>query len=777
VDALNPFYSSVDGVLFNKSQTMLIACPGGKGSYAIPNSVTNIGYEAFWNSTSLTSVTIPNSVTSIGDRAFDACSSLTSVTIPDSVTIIGAEAFEYCSNLADIMIGSGVISIGNYAFCACPRLASLTLPLRVASIGQEVFESCSNLISVTIPGSVTNIGSYAFVDCSGLAGVYFSGNAPGTDSSVFTRDSQATVYYLAGTKGWSPTFDGLPAVLWDPQVLGQLIYTTNNGTITITAYTGMGGAVVIPSTISGLLITGIGSGALFNCAGLTRLTIPASVTNVGDSTFAGCSALMSIAIPNGVTSIGNSAFAGCSALTNITIPNSVASIGNSAFSGCPALTSITMPNGVTNIGSWAFNGCYGLMAVYFQGSAPVADSTVFNGDLNVTNYYLPRTAGWGTAFAGSPTVPILYTCTTNSGAITITAYIGILGSAAIPVAINGLPVTGLGSSAFFGCGSLTNIALGTNVTKLTGQAFVGCSNLLAISVDALNPSYSSVDGILFDKRQTTLIACPAARAGRYTIPNNVTKIGDYAFNSCSNLTSVIIPGSVTNLGNYVFAGCSGLTSVTIPASITSIGANAFAGCSTLTGVYFQGNAPSLGSGVFSQVNDATVYYLPGTTGWSPQLQTRGAGVGVRSNLFGFNITGNSSLGIVVEACTNLANPAWSPVATNTLAGGSSYFSDLRWTNYVRRFYRLRLQAFAGSPAVLWNPQAQTGGSSFGVRKNQFGFNITGTSNLVIVVEACTNLANSVWSPVGTNTLTGGWSYFSDPAWTNYPRRFYRLTTP
>ena len=78
--------------------------------------------------------------------------------------------------------------------------------------------------------------------------------------------------------------------------------------------------------------------------------------------------------------------------------------------------------------------------------------------------------------------------------------------------------------------------------------------------------------------------------------------------------------------------------------------------------------------------------------------------------------------------------------------------------------------FGGRPTVLWNPQAQ----NLGVQANQFGFTITGTSNLVIVVEACTDLANPVWSPLGTNTLTGGSSYFSDPQWTNYPARFYRM---
>jgi hypothetical protein len=85
--------------------------------------------------------------------------------------------------------------------------------------------------------------------------------------------------------------------------------------------------------------------------------------------------------------------------------------------------------------------------------------------------------------------------------------------------------------------------------------------------------------------------------------------------------------------------------------------------------------------------------------------------------------------------------------------------------------------FGGLPAVLWNPQVQTRDASFGVRDNEFGFTITGTSNLVIVVEACTDLVKPTWSPVGTNTLIGGSSYYSDPLWTSYPARLYRLRSP
>ena len=83
--------------------------------------------------------------------------------------------------------------------------------------------------------------------------------------------------------------------------------------------------------------------------------------------------------------------------------------------------------------------------------------------------------------------------------------------------------------------------------------------------------------------------------------------------------------------------------------------------------------------------------------------------------------------------------------------------------------------FDGRPAVLWNPQSQSSGAMFGVQTNQFGFNLTGSSGMVIVVEGSTDLVN--WMPVATNTLTTGSSYFSDPQWTNYPGRFYRLRSP
>ena len=173
VSESNSAYSSKDGVLFNKNKTKLVAYPAGKTntSYTIPDSVTSIGYSAFYGCSSLTSVTIPDSVTSIGSEVFYGCSSLTSVTIPDSVTSIGYDAFSGCSSLTSVTIPDSVTSIEGGAFSGCSSLTSVTIPDSVTSIGGAAFYGCSSLTSVTIGNGVTSIGDNAFYGCSSLTSV------------------------------------------------------------------------------------------------------------------------------------------------------------------------------------------------------------------------------------------------------------------------------------------------------------------------------------------------------------------------------------------------------------------------------------------------------------------------------------------------------------------------------------------------------------------------------------------------------------------------------
>jgi hypothetical protein len=174
VDQNNSAYSSIDGVLFNKDQTILIYCPPAKeGDYEIPNSVTSIGNYAFYYCNQLTSVKIPDSVTIIGDGAFHSCSGLTSLTIGQNVTTIGNFAFQCCSGLTSLTIPDKVTSIGNRAFNTCSGLTSVTIGKSVMSIGSYAFQECENLTSITFPASVTSIGENVFDYCPLLTSVVF----------------------------------------------------------------------------------------------------------------------------------------------------------------------------------------------------------------------------------------------------------------------------------------------------------------------------------------------------------------------------------------------------------------------------------------------------------------------------------------------------------------------------------------------------------------------------------------------------------------------------
>ena len=174
VENSNLNYSSINGVLFNKTKTKLIQYPIGKTktSFIVPNSVTSIGVDAFSDCTSLTSVTIPNSVTSIGDGAFELCESLTSVKIGNSVTSIGDSAFKFCESLKNATIPNSVTSIGAWAFASCDGLKKIMLSKKLKSIGEGAFELCESLTSVTIPNSVTSIGDCAFNCCNSLSTVH-----------------------------------------------------------------------------------------------------------------------------------------------------------------------------------------------------------------------------------------------------------------------------------------------------------------------------------------------------------------------------------------------------------------------------------------------------------------------------------------------------------------------------------------------------------------------------------------------------------------------------
>jgi Leucine-rich repeat (LRR) protein len=177
-------------------------------------------------------------------------------------------------------------------------------------------------------------------------------------------------------------------------------------------------------------------------------------------------------------------------------------------------------------------------------------------------------------------------------------------------------VTSIGFAAFWNCESLTSVTIPNSVTSIDGSAFSDCDKLLYIDVDSNNEFYKDIDGVLFNKVGDTIISYPAGKAkadSAYNIPDNVTSIGNYAFDGCSRLTSVTIPNSVTTIGNYAFDGCSRLTSVTIPNGVTSIGSYAFSGCSSLTNVTIPDSVTSIGNSAFDYYfDDLTIYGYSGS---------------------------------------------------------------------------------------------------------------------------------------------------------------------
>ncbi len=165
-------------------------------------------------------------------------------------------------------------------------------------------------------------------------------------------------------------------------------------------------------------------------------------------------------------------------------------------------------------------------------------------------------------------------------------------------------VTSIGISAFYNCSGLTSVTIGNSVTSIGNSAFSNCSGLISIIVDESNPSFSSIEGILYNNDATTLIYCPITKK-TVTIPNSVTSIGYSAFSGCSGLTSVTIPNSVTSIGERAFSGCSGLTSVTIGNSVTSIGYYAFDGCYGLTSVTIPNSVTTIVQSAFSNCRGLT----------------------------------------------------------------------------------------------------------------------------------------------------------------------------
>ncbi|MEI7732432.1 MAG: leucine-rich repeat domain-containing protein [Verrucomicrobiota bacterium] len=778
-----------------------------------------LGAYAFYSCSGLTNLIIPGHVTSLGAYA---CAGLkvTSITIPASVTSLGDYAFEYCNNLNGIYFagnapaaGAGVFASVNNAtvyylsgttgwgasFAGLPAVMLYSLPAGAL------------LVNITPQGAVSE-GAQWQLDGGAWQnpGKAVAGLSLGTHTVSFStvRDfARPANQMVVVTSNVTATVTGV-------YVAPEFTCSTNtDGTLSIIGYGGPGGAVTLPTSYNGLMVTSIGNWAFANSTSLTNVTIPSSITSIGSYTFDYCTSL-----------------------TNVTILNGATSVGASAFYHCTSLISVSLPGSVVSLGDYAFQECYNLRGVYFAGNTPAVGASVFALDYSATLYYWSGTIGWGSSFAGRPAVALIppgslqvtinppdaisvgaqwrvdnkpfqsngttvtglllgnhtvsfstingwttptnqvvfldsnstatasgtygalsqaqFTCATNADqTLTITGCSSPDGSLNIPATINGLTVTCIATNAFKSCVNLTSVSIPACLTNIVVSAFQfqACTGLTAITVAAQNSFYCSVNGVLFNRGQTMLVEYPPGLGGDYTIPASVTSIADYAFSGCSGLTNVTFPGGLTNIGKQAFANTA-VVNVAIPGSLTAIGSRAFWFCTNLTKVTIPGSVTNIGDSAFQGCFLLNKVVIPKSV------------TSIKQQAFFY--------------CTNLAGVYFegnAPVVSYNV-----FYPDTNATVYYLPGTTGWSNSFASSPAlpaVLWNPLIQICSASKSVGSNQVGFDITGTLNIPIVVEVCADLACPIWTPLQPFTLTNGSCHFIGSLPANSLSGYYRIRSP
>jgi hypothetical protein len=485
--------------------------------------------------------------------------------------------------------GSATSNAATLTVTAAPTAPTVTSPTAIniatttATLGGDVtsdggakIDARGVVYALTSDNAAPRLGGMGVTNVSGTGttGV-FAVNVTGLTPNVsysymaYATNNRGTTYSTVGT---FKTLDSAGS---------DFTYQDTGGGLVITGYRGASRAVVIPSSIGGVAVTGIGSYAFsgrerivsitipdsvtsiasyafFDCYLLESVTLPKQLTAIEEAVFFLCVNLRSITIPDSVTSIGDNSFRTCISLQSVTLSNRLIGIGVAAFFNCAKLTNVTIPASVTEIKREAFKQCRGIERVIFLGDAPKGGEESFK-DVTAKGFYQSGTKGWTPTYYGLNMVMVSgdFTLTDNGTAATITGYLGAGGAVTIPSTIGGKPVTTIGNGAFSGLAALTSVTIPTSVTRIADAAFQSCTGLTSVA-----------------------------------LPSKLTELGTGVFAGCEKLSAITIPSGLTALRTSVFLGCTALTTVTIPSTITTIEDGAFIGCTGLKSIYFLGNAPT-----------------------------------------------------------------------------------------------------------------------------------------------------------------------------------------
>ena len=603
----NPFYNctNLSTVVFGDSVGTIPAYAfygcSGLTSLMIGNSVTNIGLAAFSSCSGLTgSLTIPNSVTSIGNSAFYGCSGLTgALTIPNSVVTIGTYAYRGCSGLTTVYWNA--VNVSNYPsasynpFDNCTNLSVVVFGDSVEAIPAYAFYEFGGLASMTIGNSVTSIGDYAFKGCSGLTTVNWNAvnvsNYPSAPYNPFYNCTNLSAVAFGDSVEIIPNYAFC-------ECSGLTSLTIGNSVTNIRAEAFRGCSGLASMTVNAETPPTVGYNAFVNVNKSIPVNVPCSTVaayqaaeswiqftnyqiddecpiefadeNVkaicvanwdtnedGELSYAEAAAVTDLSMVfahknivsfdelqyfSGLTEIGDSAFSGCGNMTSVVLPNSITTIGENAFINCNSLASITIGNSVAYIEDGAFNSCNGLISVYYTGNITQLCNITFE------DYDSNPLSGFPYSTNGNFYI--------NNQLVT---------DVVIPETIAEIK-----DYTFYNFDCLTSITIHSGITTFGYHAFCGCENLGSV--------YYTGD---------------VAQWCNITFEDSVSNplyYADYLFINGDLVTDLIIPETITEIKDYAFNSFSGFNgSITIPSSVTIFGRGAFNACQGLNSLYYMGN--------------------------------------------------------------------------------------------------------------------------------------------------------------------------------------------
>ncbi len=351
-----------------------------------------------------------------------------------------------------------------------------------------------------------------------------------------------------------------------------------DGTAVVTGYAGSEAQVDIPALLGGTPVAEIEEGAFRDNAGLSSVRIPEGVRSIGTAAFMWCAGLETAYFPESLQEIGNDAFAFCVKLNGISLPAGLASVGDRAFGACASLTEFDVDEG--NPSLEARDGILIDVRVNVLAAYPSGRKD--------THYDIPEgTAGIAPyAFSGTKHLEGV----TIPGSMTVISAYAFRGSSLTGI---GIPegVARIAEGALSVCDRLLAVSIPASVTEINEGAFTGCNALTEICVQESSASFSSRDGVLYDREKKALLCYPGGKNNEwYDIPDGVETVGDSAFSQNGRLRKVTLPRNAMAIGRSAFYDCPRLEEVAIPATVTEIDPCAFSFSDKVTLRVAQGSA-------------------------------------------------------------------------------------------------------------------------------------------------------------------------------------------